>query len=237
MFNTSPRPRKSEPASAQVGQGGLRCLSQHDAVRWGNVCCLLAACRELVVGALPHLLQLDSQPLHGCVDPVPDEKEEEKHCSSSEDSDDELFSELGAPFTTGKGAQTEARHVACLGVSVSPRVTQTPRSSAGCGELSSHSSLPPSHHPWQISSQTCSRSWLGALGGGRGRPWRSTRPVCGSCRSTGVCCCPPYRCAHWAQRAACPPAQEPAQPLALGSLSSIPRQSLDKASSQNQLPS
>ncbi|XP_042691700.1 leucine-rich repeat-containing protein 46 isoform X1 [Centrocercus urophasianus] len=73
----------------------------------GNECTHQPGYRELVVGALPHLLQLDAQPLHGCVDPVPDEKEEEKHCSSSEDSDDELFSELGAPFTTGKDFFTD----------------------------------------------------------------------------------------------------------------------------------
>lgn len=97
----------------------------------------------------------------------------------------------------------------------------------------SNSSPSPSHHPWQISSQTCSRSWLGTLGGGRGRPWRSTMPVCRSCRSTGVCCCPPY---HWAQRAAHPPAQKPTQPPALGSLSSIPTQNQSETSSQNQLP-
>eukprot|EP00076_Gallus_gallus_P034354 XP_024999892.1 leucine-rich repeat-containing protein 46 isoform X1 [Gallus gallus] len=71
VFNTSPRPRKSESASAQVGQGGLWCFSQHAAVGWGNVCCLFAACRELVLGALPHLLQLDAQPLHSCGDPAP----------------------------------------------------------------------------------------------------------------------------------------------------------------------
>ncbi|XP_052556093.1 leucine-rich repeat-containing protein 46 [Tympanuchus pallidicinctus] len=73
----------------------------------GNECTHQPGYRELVVAALPHLLQLDAQPLHGCVDPVPDEKEEEKHCSSSEDSDDELFSELGAPFTTGKDFFTD----------------------------------------------------------------------------------------------------------------------------------
>ncbi|POI22583.1 hypothetical protein CIB84_013669, partial [Bambusicola thoracicus] len=73
----------------------------------GNECTHQPGYRELVLGALPHLLQLDAQPLHGCVDPAPDEKQEEKHCSSSEDSDDESFSELSAPFTAGKGAQTE----------------------------------------------------------------------------------------------------------------------------------
>lgn len=237
VFNTSPRPRKSESASAQVGQGGLWCFSQHAAVGWGNVCCSFAACRELVLGALPHLLQLDAQPLHSCVDPAPDEKQEEKHCSSSEDSDDESFSEPSAPFTTGKGSQTEAAHAACLGVSLSPGVTQAARSSGSCARLSSNSSPSPSHHPWQISSQICSRRWLGALGGGKGRPWRNTRPACRSFRSMGVCCCPLYHCSHWAQRAAYPPAQEPPQPPALGSLSSVPRQNLDAASSQKQLPS
>lgn len=60
-----------------------------------------------MLGALPHLLQLDAQPLHSCVDPAPDEKQEEKHCSSSEDSDDESFSEPSAPFTTGKDFFTD----------------------------------------------------------------------------------------------------------------------------------
>lgn len=123
------------------------------------------------------------------------------------------------------------------GVSLSPGVTQAARSSGSCARLSSNSSPSPSHHPWQISSQICSRRWLGALGGGKGRPWRNTRPACRSFRSMGVCCCPLYHCSHWAQRAAYPPAQEPPQPPALGSLSSVPRQNLDAASSQKQLPS
>ncbi|XP_021233545.1 leucine-rich repeat-containing protein 46 [Numida meleagris] len=73
----------------------------------GNECTHQPGYRELVVGALPHLLQLDAQPLHGCMDPAPDEEEEEKHSSSSEDSDDELFSELSAPFCTGKDFFTD----------------------------------------------------------------------------------------------------------------------------------
>ncbi|XP_001236149.7 leucine-rich repeat-containing protein 46 isoform X1 [Gallus gallus] len=73
----------------------------------GNECTHQPGYRELVLGALPHLLQLDAQPLHSCVDPAPDEKQEEKHCSSSEDSDDESFSEPSAPFTTGKDFFTD----------------------------------------------------------------------------------------------------------------------------------
>ncbi|XP_046789506.1 leucine-rich repeat-containing protein 46 isoform X2 [Gallus gallus] len=73
----------------------------------GNECTHQPGYRELVLGALPHLLQLDTQPLHGCGDPAPDEKQEEKHCSSSEDSDDESFSEPSAPFTTGKDFFTD----------------------------------------------------------------------------------------------------------------------------------
>ncbi|XP_015741359.1 leucine-rich repeat-containing protein 46 isoform X2 [Coturnix japonica] len=74
----------------------------------GNECTHQPGYRELVLGALPHLLQLDAQPIHGCTDPAPDEKEkEEKHCSGSEDSDDELFAELTAPFTTGKDFFTD----------------------------------------------------------------------------------------------------------------------------------
>ncbi|NXC49227.1 LRC46 protein, partial [Penelope pileata] len=63
----------------------------------GNECTHQPGYRELVVGALPHLLQLDSQPLRGCVE----EEEQEEGSSSSED-DDELFSELSGPFTTDK---------------------------------------------------------------------------------------------------------------------------------------
>ncbi|XP_072212656.1 leucine-rich repeat-containing protein 46 [Excalfactoria chinensis] len=74
----------------------------------GNECTHQPGYRELVLGALPHLLQLDAQPIHGCTDPAPDEKErEEKHCSDSEDSDDEPFCELRAPFTTGKDFFTD----------------------------------------------------------------------------------------------------------------------------------
>ncbi|NXL91605.1 LRC46 protein, partial [Alectura lathami] len=68
----------------------------------GNECTHQPGYRELVVGALPHLLQLDAQPLRGCTDPAPDEEEEEEGSSSSEDDDDELFSEPSGPFTTGK---------------------------------------------------------------------------------------------------------------------------------------
>ncbi|XP_065606033.1 leucine-rich repeat-containing protein 46 [Cyrtonyx montezumae] len=68
----------------------------------GNECTHQPGYRELVLRALPHLLQLDAQPLQGCTDPASDEEEEEKRCSSIEDSDDELFSELRAPFTTDK---------------------------------------------------------------------------------------------------------------------------------------
>ncbi|NXK54171.1 LRC46 protein, partial [Chauna torquata] len=67
----------------------------------GNECTHQPGYRELVVGALPHLLQLDAQPLHDCMDPAPDKEEEEEGSSSSED-DDELFSEPSGPFTTGK---------------------------------------------------------------------------------------------------------------------------------------
>ncbi|OXB63625.1 hypothetical protein ASZ78_008940 [Callipepla squamata] len=69
----------------------------------GNECTHQPGYRELVLRALPHLLQLDAQPLQGCSD----EEEEEKSCSSSEDSEDELFSELRAPFTTDKDFFTD----------------------------------------------------------------------------------------------------------------------------------
>uniref|UniRef100_A0A8C0EUC2 Leucine-rich repeat-containing protein 46 n=1 Tax=Bubo bubo TaxID=30461 RepID=A0A8C0EUC2_BUBBB len=58
----------------------------------GNECTCQHGYRELVVGALPHLLQLDAQPIPGS------------------DEDDELLSQLSGPFTAGQGARTEAGH-------------------------------------------------------------------------------------------------------------------------------
>ncbi|KAM4645398.1 leucine-rich repeat-containing protein 46 [Amazona ochrocephala] len=64
----------------------------------GNECTHQQGYRELVVGALPNLLQLDAQPIHGSVD----EEEEEGGSCSSEDEDDELLSAPSSPFTAGK---------------------------------------------------------------------------------------------------------------------------------------
>ncbi|NXX63094.1 LRC46 protein, partial [Scopus umbretta] len=64
----------------------------------GNECTHQHGYRALVVGALPHLLQLDAQPVHGGAG----EEEEEGGSSSSEDEDDELLSEPSGPFTAGK---------------------------------------------------------------------------------------------------------------------------------------
>ncbi|NXG55081.1 LRC46 protein, partial [Hemiprocne comata] len=64
----------------------------------GNECTHQLGYRELVLGALPHLLQLDTQP-------VPSnrgEEEEEGGSSSSEDEDEESLSEPSGPFTAGK---------------------------------------------------------------------------------------------------------------------------------------
>lgn len=78
-----------------------------DATWWGDACPSLGACRELVLGALPHLLQLDTQPVRGSMDEEGEEEEEEEEggSSSSEDEDDESLSEPSHPFTAGKGAQ------------------------------------------------------------------------------------------------------------------------------------
>ncbi|XP_009330399.1 PREDICTED: leucine-rich repeat-containing protein 46 [Pygoscelis adeliae] len=54
--------------------------------------------QELVIGALPHLLQLDAQQVRGSVG----KEEEEGGSSSSEDEDDESLSEPSGPFTAGK---------------------------------------------------------------------------------------------------------------------------------------
>ncbi|NXU31557.1 LRC46 protein, partial [Thalassarche chlororhynchos] len=64
----------------------------------GNKCTHQQGYRELVVGALPHLLQLDAQPVHGGMG----KEEEEGGSSSSEDEDDESLSEPSGPFTAGK---------------------------------------------------------------------------------------------------------------------------------------
>ncbi|NXA19758.1 LRC46 protein, partial [Ibidorhyncha struthersii] len=64
----------------------------------GNECTHQHGYRELVVGALPHLLQLDAQPICGSMG----EDEEDGGSSSSEDEDDELLSEPSGPFTAGK---------------------------------------------------------------------------------------------------------------------------------------
>ncbi|KAM6233574.1 leucine-rich repeat-containing protein 46 [Spheniscus humboldti] len=64
----------------------------------GNECTHQHGYRELVIGALPHLLQLDAQQVRGSVG----EEEEEGGSSSSEDEDDESLSEPSGPFTAGK---------------------------------------------------------------------------------------------------------------------------------------
>ncbi|GAB0199010.1 leucine-rich repeat-containing protein 46 [Grus japonensis] len=64
----------------------------------GNECTRQHGYRELVVRALPHLLQLDAQDVHGSMG----EEEEEGGSSSSEDEDKELCSEPSGPFTAGK---------------------------------------------------------------------------------------------------------------------------------------
>ncbi|XP_054254777.1 leucine-rich repeat-containing protein 46 [Indicator indicator] len=64
----------------------------------GNECTQQHGYRKMVVGALPHLLELDTQPVRGVVG-----EEEEGGSSSSEDEDDELLlSKPSSPFTAGK---------------------------------------------------------------------------------------------------------------------------------------
>ncbi|NXH23310.1 LRC46 protein, partial [Bucco capensis] len=64
----------------------------------GNQCTQQHGYRELVLGALPHLLQLDAQPVHGSMG----EEEEGGGSSSSEDEEDDLLSESSGPFTADK---------------------------------------------------------------------------------------------------------------------------------------
>ncbi|XP_049657061.1 leucine-rich repeat-containing protein 46 [Accipiter gentilis] len=64
----------------------------------GNECTHQDGYRELVVGALPHLLQLDAQHVRGSVG----EEKEKGGSFSSEDEDDKSLSEPSGPFTAGK---------------------------------------------------------------------------------------------------------------------------------------
>ncbi|NXL67482.1 LRC46 protein, partial [Chordeiles acutipennis] len=64
----------------------------------GNECTHQQGYREMVLGALPCLLQLDCQPVRGAVG----EEEEEEASSSTEDEEDELLSEPSGPFTADK---------------------------------------------------------------------------------------------------------------------------------------
>uniref|UniRef100_A0A672U8I4 Leucine rich repeat containing 46 n=1 Tax=Strigops habroptila TaxID=2489341 RepID=A0A672U8I4_STRHB len=106
----------------------------------GNECTHQQGYSGLVVAALPHLLQLDAQPVHGTVD----EEEEEGGSCSSEDEDDEVLSVPSSPFTAGKGAQAEAGHGACLGVKqAGPSV---PRAHRGGRKLHPISCNSPSLH-------------------------------------------------------------------------------------------
>ncbi|NWU14152.1 LRC46 protein, partial [Cephalopterus ornatus] len=68
----------------------------------GNECTRQHGYRELVLGALPHLLQLDAQPLRG-------EAEEGGGSSRGEDEDDELLPEPSGPFTVDKGFFADLR--------------------------------------------------------------------------------------------------------------------------------
>ncbi|NWX23261.1 LRC46 protein, partial [Aegotheles bennettii] len=67
----------------------------------GNGCTRERGYRELVVGALPHLLQLDTHPVRGRQEEE-EEEEEGGGSSSSEEEDEELLLELSGPFTAGK---------------------------------------------------------------------------------------------------------------------------------------
>ncbi|NXX78985.1 LRC46 protein, partial [Urocolius indicus] len=69
----------------------------------GNECTHQHGYRELVLGALPHLLQLDAQLICGSMG----EEEEDGEGSASSEEEDELLSELSSPFTAGKDFFTE----------------------------------------------------------------------------------------------------------------------------------
>ncbi|NWI72572.1 LRC46 protein, partial [Dryoscopus gambensis] len=63
----------------------------------GNECTRQEGYRDLVLAALPHLLQLDSQPTHGNAP-----EEEAGDPSSSEEEDEELLPEPRIPFTVDR---------------------------------------------------------------------------------------------------------------------------------------
>ncbi|NWY20362.1 LRC46 protein, partial [Aphelocoma coerulescens] len=64
----------------------------------GNECTRQDGYRDLVVAALPRLLQLDSQPIHGNTA----EEEAGGGSSSSEEEEEELLPELRTPFTVDR---------------------------------------------------------------------------------------------------------------------------------------
>ncbi|NWY06044.1 LRC46 protein, partial [Nothoprocta ornata] len=68
----------------------------------GNKCTHQDGYREMVLGALPQLLQLDAQPVPGCPEPAPLEEEEQGSPSGSEDEEHEPLCEPSGPFTAGK---------------------------------------------------------------------------------------------------------------------------------------
>ncbi|NXQ62490.1 LRC46 protein, partial [Anthoscopus minutus] len=67
----------------------------------GNECTRQDGYRDLVVAALPRLLQLDSRPVHG--NPAQEEAGGGSCSSEEEEEDEELLPELRIPFTVDKG--------------------------------------------------------------------------------------------------------------------------------------
>lgn len=68
--------------------------------------------RDLVVAALPRLLQLDSQPIHGN---TAEERAGGASPSSEEEEEEELLPELRIPFTVDRGARVGTGPVAPAG--------------------------------------------------------------------------------------------------------------------------
>ncbi|NXC60673.1 LRC46 protein, partial [Aleadryas rufinucha] len=86
----------------------------------GNECTRQDGYRDLVVAALPHLLQLDSQPIHGST-----AEDKAGGDPSSSEEEEELLPELSIPFTVDRGARMGTGRAA-LGAGSATRVPEFP---------------------------------------------------------------------------------------------------------------
>uniref|UniRef100_A0A8U7NRD6 Uncharacterized protein n=1 Tax=Corvus moneduloides TaxID=1196302 RepID=A0A8U7NRD6_CORMO len=124
---------------------------------------------DLVVAALPHLLQLDSQPIHG------NTAEEEAGGGSSSSNEEELLPELRTPFTVDRGARVGDRTPA-------PSSPSGPASPAPAASPGASGPAPGRIRVGSDNSGSLIRSRVGSESSGSLIP--SQGGVCGVC---GVC--------------------------------------------------